>query len=365
MQAFRADATAQVSATVGGGGVAPVDFPVDSESYPLFSLIQGTVLAVVYSNPGEEKRCIAFFDGGVDTTGDVFSLALDQPLDPGLPGFEVLMSVGIAYSTATNPQRTIIDVNGRRLTSVAGGTDDSPDLLTVGGQGDDPANPDDPFAAPFMATDLDDELYDLAQGDGTNPTPFVSAGETLITVETENLSDDDNLFFAGFNVVVPEAECFLVIGDGPGAATYLDVGHLFHTQVDGVEDAHEVLMDDIPEFVLPVALGRRAATTSPGQLSAGSLEAGPLGDGPAGTTPEWMLDGDFALQVLMWNPEVFPGQPEQYTAGLYVSIQPDGSVVTTPFGTDLGGMQVWHEIDVNAAGQRVIRFPFLIPGFEP
>ena len=96
----------------------------------------------------------------------------------------------------------------------------------------------------------------------------------------------------------------------------------------------------------------------------GSLDVTHLGDGPVGQTPAWILDGDFAVQVLMWNPEVFPGQPEQYTAGLYVSIQPDGSVVTAPFGTDQGGMAVWHEIDTNAAGQRVIRFPFSIPGFE-
>ena len=78
-----------------------------------------------------------------------------------------------------------------------------------------------------------------------------------------------------------------------------------------------------------------------------------------------MLDGDFAVQVLMWNPEVFPGQPEQYTAALYVSIQPDGTLLTRPYGTDQGGMQIWHEIDTNAAGQTIIRFPFSIPGLEP
>ena len=30
--------------------------------------------------------------------------------------------------------------------------------------------------------------------------------------------------------------------------------------------------------------------------------------------------------------------------------------------TDVGGLEIWHEIDTNAAGQQVIRFPFLIPG---
>ena len=71
-------------------------------------------------------------------------------------------------------------------------------------------------------------------------------------------------------------------------------------------------MDDIPEFVLPVPLARIRAPTS-GQLGSGSLDMTPVGDGPVGITPAWMWDGDFAVQVLMWNPEVFPGQPEQFT----------------------------------------------------
>jgi hypothetical protein len=37
-------------------------------------------------------------------------------------------------------------------------------------------------------------------------------------------------------------------------------------------------------------------------------------------------------------------------------------VLTQLYGTDQGGVEIWHEIDTNAAGQRVIRFPFSIPG---
>ena len=76
-----------------------------------------------------------------------------------------------------------------------------------------------------------------------------------------------------------------------------------------------------------------------------------------------MQDGQFAVQVLMWNPQVFPSLPEQCTAGLFVSVQLDGSVLSAPYGTNVGGMQIWHEISTNAAGQKVIRFPFSIPGF--
>jgi hypothetical protein len=75
-----------------------------------------------------------------------------------------------------------------------------------------------------------------------------------------------------------------------------------------------------------------------------------------------MLDGQFAVQVVMWNPMVFPGLPEQCTAGLMVSVQPDGSVLTAPYGTSVGGLQIGYEIDTNADGDPVIRFPFSIPG---
>ena len=92
------------------------------------------------------------------------------------------------------------------------------------------------------------------------------------------------------------------------------------------------------------------------------LAATHVGDGLVGTPPPWMLDGDFAVQVLMWNPEVFPGQPEQYTGGLAVYVGLDGSVATRPYGTAVGGLDIWHEVTTNKAGQRLIRFPFSIPG---
>ena len=76
-----------------------------------------------------------------------------------------------------------------------------------------------------------------------------------------------------------------------------------------------------------------------------------------------MTDGRFAVQVVMWNPSVFPGMPEQFTAGLYVQVQADGSVVATPYGDDQGGLEIWHEVTTDDDGQPVIRFPFSIPGF--
>jgi len=154
------------------------------------------VLAVVYSNPVELERTIALFDGGSLTTGDSFIFEFSQPLDPTIPGFEALLSLGIGFSISN--QASEVDVNGRRLTSAAGDDDDGGTLITVGGIGDSPLNPSDPF----RTVSPDDELYNLALGNGVDSSPFLDAGILSFTVDTLNPSGDDNLFFAGINVVV-------------------------------------------------------------------------------------------------------------------------------------------------------------------
>jgi hypothetical protein len=60
--------------------------------------------------------------------------------------------------------------------------------MTAGGIGDSIANPQ-PFDPPSSPR-TDDELYDLR--------PFVSAGDTTVTVFTQNPSGDDNITFAAF-----------------------------------------------------------------------------------------------------------------------------------------------------------------------
>jgi hypothetical protein len=90
-------------------------------------------------------------------------------------------------------------VNGQRLTSYAGGSDNGYDgdggLITVGDYNDSNENPDDPLGQDF--DDPDDELYNLI--------PFLSAGDTSINVRTENPSDDDNIFFAAVFSTIPSS----------------------------------------------------------------------------------------------------------------------------------------------------------------
>jgi hypothetical protein len=183
-------------------------------------------------------------------------------------------------------------------------------------------------------------------------------------VGVDGNQDNDRVPLAGaaYAFDVAPAECFLVIGPGPGDAGFIELDHLFQTQVGPViEEAHPVLLDQLPQFTLPLGVtGGGAAGGVGGQLAGvGALRGG----APAGSDcPPWMLDGQFAVQVLMWNPGVFPGQPEQFTAGLLVTVLADGTVTSVPYGNDAGGMTVWHEVVTDATGHKVVRFPFAIPG---
>jgi hypothetical protein len=189
------------------------------------------------------------------------------------------------------------------------------------------------------------------------------AGDWTLTLTDNAAADTGTINGWGLTIdngggepVCTPVECYLVVGDAPGSSGFFGIGHLFNTQVGpAVEDSFPVLMEDIPSFVLP-PLQRQTRTLGQGHGTIGWQSV------PDAGSPSWMTDGEFAVQVLMWNPTVFPSMPEQYTAGLHVTIAPNGSVSTTPFGDDQGGLSIWAEITTNSNGQRMISFPFQIPG---
>lgn len=154
--------------------------------------IDGAVLAVIYEHPSLPVSTVAFLDGGQKTGGETTTVNFASPLTgTGAPGFFANMSLGISFSV-TSSQTSLVDINGTRLTSSAGGFDDGTSgdggLITAGGIGDSTANP----AAPFSNSSPDDELYDL--------TPFLSDGDTSFDIFTKNDSNDDNIFFMGLHI---------------------------------------------------------------------------------------------------------------------------------------------------------------------
>ncbi len=168
-------------------------------------------------------------------------------------------------------------------------------------------------------------------------------------------------------------ECFLVIGPAPGSEPFVAIGHEFTTQVGAIEQSFPVLMEDTPEFVIWEA-PPSMRTAVHGLGSAGGGASQPLGGTGAGASnghgqgqliglEDDPLPQVFFAQVLMWNPQAFPGNPEQYTQGLAVTVMPNGRVFTVPYGTSDGGLELWAETEWNDQGQKVLRLPFSIPGF--
>jgi len=193
LTAWRTDITSQVASVVGNGSSSPFTFSVESEITN--SQIDGEVLAIIYSNPNEQERTIAFLDGFSDSNGDSTAINLADPLSSSQladPNFEAMLSLGIGYGFQGDSQYSQVDVNGALLTNCAGGQDDgissNGGLVTVGGIGDSTNGPNCSATGPFQ----DDELYSL--------TGFLSVGDTNIIIDTLNPSHDDNIFFAGINI---------------------------------------------------------------------------------------------------------------------------------------------------------------------
>src|SRR6266496_577510 len=238
---FWTDVTTVVASTLNGAAAGRVSIPVVEPSPE--NLVDGTLLAVIYNDPNiASDQSVSFLFGALLTGGDRFTLALGKPFDPTDPSAQMQMSLGISYSCqqpafcgSAGQQYSVVDVNGKRLTSAAGGEDDGVStngaLITAGGVGDSPANPTDPFGTPTDPRS-DDELYDLK--------PFLKAGDTSIVVDTRNPSADDNVFFAAFtgnppvSQIVTSGDKFVYValgdsyqsGEGAGfnvrpSATYL------------------------------------------------------------------------------------------------------------------------------------------------
>ena len=186
------DATALVSAKIDAAAAGRVDFTiveVNRNSY-----IDGEILAVIFDDPAQAaSNTVVLCFGSQAQAGDTFYVGLAEPIDKSDPNLVLDFSLGISYSyQAGSNQYSIVNVNGERLSTAAGGEDDgggyNGGLITVGGLDDSNANPADPNATPGYNPRYDDELYDLI--------PFVDDGDTSIIVFTQNPSYDDNLMFA-------------------------------------------------------------------------------------------------------------------------------------------------------------------------
>jgi len=137
--------------------------------------------------------------------------------------------------------------------------------------------------------------------------------------------------------VVQRSECFLVLGQGSGSAVFPSTGHTWTTQLGAVENAYPVTLEDGPSFPLPVPRSRAHASTPPTRVA------------------------ERDVQVLLWNPSVFPANPEQWSSRLHVTLWSNGRVTADELGPR-NGIELDIEVVTNPNGTRHLRFPFEIDG---
>lgn len=166
-------------------------------------------------------------------------------------------------------------------------------------------------------------------------------GTVPVYFTADVLAPGDQLRFALVSTRTPVAECYLVLGDAPGSTTFRPWRHTFTPQLDTVNESWAVTLQRGPEIPLP----------GPAKSSFA---------GRPGTHPYEPIV--LTAQVLMWNPFVFPNQPEQWTAPLLVIVFPNGQIASQTYGNGTG-MQLGVERVRDADGHWVLRFPFTIPGF--
>lgn len=125
-------------------------------------------------------------------------------------------------------------------------------------------------------------------------------------------------------VSITSAECHLLVSSGTGNAQATIFGHLYDTQLAGVRRSFPVTMVDMPSF-------------------------------------SWnQLPQVLTVQVVMYNPLIFPANPDQHTRALRITKTGYGTLSTEYFGTQ-DGMGIRAQV-YTVNGQPRVRFPFTVQG---
>lgn len=209
-----------------------------------------------------------------------------------------------------------------------------------------------PFSQQFCASDTDpgDIVTITATGlpPGSTVTPALPASGNPICVTfnwTPGPTDTGNFVIVftatdshgatdvcTFQLMV--AECHQLFGLQAGNQQFNIFGHLYSTYLGSMTRFFPVTRESIPNFQIPHA------------HQGGGLEYYPA---------------PFYVQVVMFNPQMFPTNPEQWSRGLRVQPNADGTLATSYFG-QANGIGIRARTFTNTQGQPRMDFPFTIFG---
>jgi len=178
-----------------------------------------------------------------------------------------------------------------------------------------------------------------------NGVPFTGVTGRYIQIQCEFARSPGTDSPVLFDVTIEASECFLLLAKAEGSQTFRPgpTGHEFPTHLREIRRVYPVLIENNPGIRVPLPKGRLFAPLKSGARN---------GPGPLRR---------FYAQVLMWNPRVFPENPEQYTNGLEVTIWPGERVTARPYG-DRDGMEVTLQVLGETESHVFVRFPFTIEG---
>lgn len=324
---------------------------------------------------GSNQRLVLDGSGSQDPDGFIVQWAWDyrpQPLDRSFDdSFGVTTDV-TAYFAGLQPGHYDI---GLRVTDDSNLTDTAYTTVTVYAPGNCPTSPPEftprtPCGRVVMATagaplDIevcatDRDLFDVVTLDvvGSLPpgaamapalpvrgnpvcsrlqwTPALNqVGRYRVTfsaVDTTNQRAE-----CGFDIEV--AECFLMLGSALGDDRVNAGTHVFSTGLRGVTAIHPVTRTSLP-LVLAAPLVFRAAPPNGGSLPPGR---------------EFIA----TAQVFMWNPQMFPTNPEQ--ASDVLELWMAGGVIEVTRSGQSDGMSIGVRSQV-VNGRTYMQFPFTING---
>jgi len=149
-------------------------------------------------------------------------------------------------------------------------------------------------------------------------------GTQVGTYDVVFTATDSNQRTQSCTVRIVSAECHLLVSSGAGNSSATIFGHLYDTQLTGVRRSYPVTMVDMPTFA-------------------------------------WnQIPQTLTLQVVMFNPLMFPANPDQHSQAMRITKAGFGNLTTEYTGTTDGiGLraQVYW---VN--GEPRVRFPFTVEG---